>query len=149
MQTPPTVAFRSSDLYHQIILKAILQSESMNHIVSLLHKHSSFLPCLFVNCSGAERAAAPQHSSGASGLHRRGLREGAPGHHAGAHLLLHLLLLCFLLKRLCHHVAAHYFVHVHHLLCHPPTLRQSPEQPPLHGQPHDGRDLRQAGARGR
>lgn len=108
------------------------------------------LSCNFPHCSSAERAAAPQHSSGPSGLHRRGPWEGAPGHHTGAHLLiLFFLLLFLLLQRLCHHVAPHHLLHVHHLLCHPPALHQSPEQPPLHGQPHDGRDLRQAGARGR
>ena len=112
------------------------------------------------HCSGAERTSASQHSSGPSGLHWRGPWEGAPGHYTRAHLLflivfflflllLLLLLLFLLLHCVCHHMATHHLLHVHHLLGHPPVLRQSPEQPPLHGQPHDSRDLCQAGARGR
>ncbi|CAF93476.1 unnamed protein product, partial [Tetraodon nigroviridis] len=53
-----------------------------------------------------------------------------------------------LLHRVRPHVAPHQLLHVHQLLGGPPALRQPPEQPPLHGQPDDGRDLRQAGARG-
>lgn len=101
------------------------------------------------HCSRAERAAAPQHSPGPFGLHRRGPREGAPGHHTGAHLLILFFLLFLLLQWVCHHVAPHHLLHVHHLRRRPPALHQPPEQPPLHGQPHDGGDLRQAGARGR
>jgi len=108
-------------------------------------------PVPFPLCSSTERAAASQHSSGPPGLHRRGPRQGTSGHHAGARLLFLLLyfLLFLRLLLLSHHVAPHHLLRVHHLLGGPPALRQSPEQPPLHGQPHDGRDLRQAGTRGR
>lgn len=42
--------------------------------------------------SGAERAAAPQHRPGAAGRRGRGRSgEGAPGHHAGAHVLVLVL----------------------------------------------------------